>query len=216
MSTQIKICGLSTPDALDAALGAGADYFGLVFYPRSPRNVGHDTARALVERAGERAKSVALMVDPDDAAIQDIVERVKPSLIQLHGQETPERVREVKRLSGRPVIKAIKISGQGDVEEAQVYDGIADFLLYDAKAAPDDAAALPGGNGVPFDWKALMGVKGRQDFMLSGGLNPDNVGKAIAMTGAHMVDVSSGVETAPGEKDTTLIRKFIAAARSAK
>lgn len=215
MSVQIKICGLSTPETLDAALDAGTDYFGLVFYPRSPRNVSPDTAQALVARAAGRAKSVALMVDPDDADIRSILDQVAPDLLQLHGQETPERVHEIKQLSSKPVIKAIKVSGRVDVDKAQVYDGIADFLLYDAKAAPDDTAALPGGNGVPFDWQALMGVKATSGFMLSGGLNPDNVKQAIAATGAPMVDVSSGVESAPGVKDATLIRNFIAAARSA-
>jgi len=214
MSVKIKICGLRTPEALDAALDAGTDFFGLVFYPRSPRNVSHDTARALVERAGGRANSVSLMVDPDDTALGAVHEQVKPDFIQLHGNETPERVRDIKALTGKPVIKAIRIENAEDVEDASAYAGIADFILFDAKAVPGDEKALPGGNGVPFDWKALMGIKGKSDFMLSGGLNPDNVAQAIAMTGARMVDVSSGVESAPGEKDITLIRKFISAARS--
>lgn len=216
MSMKIKICGLRTPEALDAALDAGADYFGLVFYPRSPRNVSLELAGSLVERAGGRAKSVALTVDSDNAEIQAIIDTVAPDMIQLHGNETPERVKDIKILSGKPVIKAIRVESTADVEGAIAYTGFADLILFDAKAAPGDEEALPGGNGVPFDWKALMGVKGNADFMLSGGLNPDNVAEAIAMTGAHMVDVSSGVESTPGEKDISLIRKFITAVRSAE
>lgn len=214
MNVDVKICGLRTPEALDAALDAGASYFGLVFYGPSPRDVDHATARALVEKAGGRAKSVALLVDPDDETLCKIVNEVGPDMIQLHGSETPQRVQQVRELTGCPVIKAVKVETAQDVEKSKDFSGVADFILYDAKSLPGDDAALPGGNGVPFDWQALAGVKGRRDFMLSGGLNPDNVREAIAMTGAHMVDVSSGVETAPGEKDVSLIRKFITAARS--
>jgi len=215
MSVKVKICGLRTPESLDAALEAGADYFGLVFYGPSPRNVDHARAVALAAQGRGRAKSVALLVNPDDAALKRIADEVAPDLIQLHGGETPERVREVKQLTGREIIKAIKVETAADVAAARDYDGAADLILYDAKEPEDAGDALPGGNGVPFDWRALMGVKGRASFMLSGGLDPDNVADAIAATGACVVDVSSGVESAPGEKDVELIRRFIATAKSA-
>lgn len=215
MNIKVKICGLRTPESLDAALDAGADYFGLVFFGPSPRNVDHARAGALAAQGRGRAKSVALLVNPDDAAVKRIADEVAPDLIQLHGGETPERVREVKHLAGRDVIKAIKVENAADAAAARDYYGAADFILYDAKQPEDAIGALPGGNGLPFDWQALMGVKDRGSFMLSGGLDPDNVAEAIAATGARAVDVSSGVESAPGEKDAELIRRFIAAAKSA-
>lgn len=214
MSVKVKICGLCTPESLDAALEAGADYFGLVFYPPSPRNVDFSRARALAAQGRGRAKSVALLVDPDDAALKRIADEVAPDFLQLHGGETPERLREIKHLTGLQIIKAIKVESAADAGAARGYDGAADLILYDAKEPEDADNTLPGGNGVPFDWQALMGVKGGRSFMLSGGLNPDNVVAAIAATGARAVDVSSGVESAPGEKDAELIRRFIAAAKS--
>jgi phosphoribosylanthranilate isomerase len=216
MSVKVKICGLRTLESLDAALDAGADYFGLVFYGPSPRNIDRAAAHELVEQAAGRAKSVALMVDPDDDAVRAVRDEVGPDLIQLHGSETPERVAEIKAMAGRPVIKAIKVETADDVSAASAYADVADIILYDAKATPDARDALPGGNGVPFDWRALLvGVEGKGGFMLSGGLNPDNVAAAIAMTAPAFVDVSSGVESAPGVKDETLIRRFVEAARSA-
>ena len=215
MNVKVKICGLRTPEALDAALDAGADYFGLVFYGPSPRNVDHARAGELAAQGRGRAKSVALLVDPDDAAVKRVAEEVAPDFIQLHGGETPERVREVKALTGREIIKVIKVENAADTDAARDYDGGAEFILYDAKVREDAPGALPGGNGIPFDWQALMGVKERGSFMLSGGLTCDNVASAIAATGAHAVDVSSGVESAPGEKNAELIRRFIAAAKSA-
>lgn len=215
MTVKIKICGLRTPQALDAALEAGADYVGLVFYPPSPRNVSIEDARALAARAHGKAKSVALLVDADDGQVKEILDTVDPDLIQLHGNETPQRVEEIKALSNRPVIKAVKIGTAEDVAKARRYDRSADMILYDARAPEDAAEALPGGNGMPFDWQALASVKKSGGFMLSGGLNPDNVRQAIALTAAPMVDVSSGVESAPGEKDSELIRRFINAAKAA-
>lgn len=215
MNAKVKICGLRTPEALEAALEAGADYFGLVFYRPSPRNVDFAMAHDLAERGRGRAKSVALLVNPDDEVVRRVVDEVDPDIIQLHGSEGPERVAEIKQLAQRPVMKAISIGSADDVAQARDYDGAADIILYDAKAPDDLADALPGGNGVPFDWRALMGVKGRGSFMLSGGLNPGNVASAIEVTGAAIVDVSSGVESAPGEKDPDLIRQFIAAAKPA-
>ncbi len=213
---KVKICGLRTPESLDAALEAGADYFGLVFYPPSPRNVDFARAAELAALGRGRAKSVALLVDPDDAAVKRIADEVAPDFLQLHGGETPERLREIKHLTGLQIIKAIKVESAADAGAARGYDGAADLILYDAKEPEDADNTLPGGNGVPFDWQALMGVKGGRSFMLSGGLNPDNVVAAIAATGARAVDVSSGVESAPGEKDAELIRRFIAAAKSPK
>lgn len=215
MTVEVKICGIKEAGALDAALDAGADYFGLVFYPPSPRSVDRKAARALVERAAGRARSVALFVDPSDQDVLDVLREVEPDLIQLHGSETPERVGEIARLSGRMVIKAVRIASADDVLRAAPYGDSAGFLLYDAKPSATDADALPGGNGVPFDWHALIGLEKDQAFMLSGGLSPDNVADAIAETRAPMVDVSSGVERRPGEKDPALIRRFVEAAKTA-
>lgn len=216
MTVKVKICGLRTLQALDAALEAGADYVGLVFYPPSPRNVSIDAARELAARARGRAKSVALLVDADDGQINDILDAVDPDLVQLHGHETPQRVEEIKNLCSRPVIKAIRIGTRDDVAEADRYARSADIILYDAREPEDAPDALPGGNGVPFDWQAFADAKKSSGFMLSGGLNPDNVAQAIELTAAPMVDVSSGVESAPGEKDAELIRRFIAAAKAAQ
>ena len=216
MTVKVKICGLRKPQALDAALAASADYIGLVFYPPSPRNVSVDEARELAARARGHAKSVALLVDADDSQVNDILDAVDPDLIQLHGHETPQRVEEIKNLCNRPVIKAIRIGARDDVAEADRYARSADIILYDAQEPEDAPDALPGGNGVPFDWQAFADTEKSSRFMLSGGLNPDNVRRAIALTGAPMVDVSSGVERAPGEKDAELIRRFIAAAKAAQ
>lgn len=215
MTVEVKICGIKTAEALDAALDAGADYFGLVFYPRSPRNVGKAEARALIERARGRAKSVALLVNPTDQDIADIKREVSPDFIQLHGSESPERVAEIARMFNDRVIKAVRIENAADVSDTAPFRDVSSFVLYDAKPPKADATALPGGNGVPFDWNALAGLDDNCVFMLSGGLSPDNVVDAIAGTGARMVDVSSGVEVKAGEKDPTLIREFITAAKSA-
>lgn len=213
MTVKVKICGVRTAQALDTALDAGTDYFGLVFYPRSPRNVALNAARELAERGRGRALSVALLVDADDDAIAAVADVVNPDLIQLHGSESPDRVAAIKAATGRPVVKAIKVATSHDVTSAARYAGCADIILYDAKASAGDPDALPGGNGVAFDWRALTGLEGNNGFMLSGGLTPENVHTAILRTGAAYVDVSSGVETAPGEKDPELIRRFIAAAK---
>jgi len=216
MSTQVKICGLRSKPALEAALSAGADYVGLVFYERSPRNVTMAEARALAEIARGRAKVVALLVDPDDALLAEVAAAVQPDIIQLHGAESPERVREVAARLGRPVMKAVAVAGAADIEAARAYTGAAWRVLFDAKPMPGAADALPGGNGVSFDWQALAGLDGRLNFMLAGGLTPENVAEAIRLTKAPAVDVSSGVESRPGEKDAELIRRFISAAKTAK
>jgi phosphoribosylanthranilate isomerase len=214
MTTEVKICGLRSEPALDAALAGGADYVGFVFYPRSPRNIEPAAARALADKARGRAKIVALLVDPDDALLDDVIATVAPDIVQLHGAETPGRVGEIARRYGKPVMKAVAIATADDVTTALEYAGHADRILFDAKPRPGET--LPGGNGIAFDWQALAGLEGRVDFMLAGGLTPGNVGEAIRLTGARAVDVSSGVESRPGEKDPDLIRRFIQAAKTVK
>ncbi|MGH6735533.1 MAG: phosphoribosylanthranilate isomerase [Methyloceanibacter sp.] len=211
MTVKVKICGVRTPAILDAAAGAGADFVGLVLFANSPRNLTLEEAGSLAKIARGRVRTVAVLVDPDDALIESITKVVHPDFLQVHGGETPERVAAIKARAGIPVIKAIAVSGADDVAGASAYAGIADQILYDAKPSPE--AQLPGGNGVPFDWRAVAGA--RAPFALSGGLNADNVGEAIRLTGAALVDVSSGVETAPGIKDAKLIERFIRAARAA-
>ncbi len=204
---QVKICGLSEPVTMKAALDAGADMVGLVFFAKSPRNVNVEQAAALAKMAKGKAAVVALVVDADDKLLELIAKRVRPDYFQAHGNETPNRVSEIMKLTEVPVIKAIAVREATDVAKAQSYRGKAELVLFDAKAPETLKDALPGGNGISFDWTLVTGVGGR--FMLSGGLTPENVAEAIAIAGAPIVDVSSGVETAPGIKDATLIRKFI-------
>jgi len=213
MSVKVKICGLSTTETIDAAIDAGADFIGLVFYPRSPRNVTLAQATQLAGHARGKVKIVALTVDADDALLDKIASEVKPDFIQAHGSETPARIAAINALTGTPVIKAIKVGTIGDVPAEAAYRDSAAWVIFDAKAPETLKDALPGGNGLPFDWSLLAEVPG--GFMLSGGLNPDNVAEAVRVTGAPMVDVSSGVESMPGAKDIGLIRKFIEAAKSA-
>jgi phosphoribosylanthranilate isomerase len=211
MTIEVKICGLTTEATLDAALAGGADYVGFVFCAKSPRNISPDDARLLAAHARGKARIVALLVDPDDGQLDDVIETVAPDIIQLHGSESPARVDEIAQRYGRPVLKAVSIADASDVKEALAYAGKATRILFDAKPG-----LLPGGNGVAFDWHALEGARARLDFMLAGGLTPENVGEAIAATGASAVDVSSGVESRPGEKDPELIRRFLRAAKTAK
>jgi phosphoribosylanthranilate isomerase len=208
---QVKICGLSEPTTMKAAIDAGADMVGLVFFARSPRNVNVEQAAALANMAKGKAATVALVVDADDKLLELITKRVRPDYFQAHGNETPNRILEIMKLTDVPVIKAIAVREAADVAKAQEYRGKADLVLFDAKAPDLLKDALPGGNGISFDWKLLTGIRDR--FMLSGGLSPENVAEAIAVTGAPIVDVSSGVETTPGIKDATLIRKFIEQAK---
>jgi len=210
---KVKICGVRTPAILDVAAEAGADYIGLIFFPKSPRHIEPEAARALVQRARGKVKTVAVLVDPDDAAVDRVAKDVAPDFLQLHGSETPERATAIKARSGLPIIKAISVEARSDVAKASAYRGIAELILFDAKADP--AALLPGGNGVVFDWTALAGPSIERPFALSGGLTAANVGEAIAATRASVVDVSSGVERAPGDKDAGLVRDFISAAKSA-
>ena len=213
MSLIVKICGLSTPEALDVALDAGADMVGFVFFAPSPRHLAFAAARALGEHVRGRAGKVALTVDADDALLDAIVKALAPDLLQLHGRETPARVAALKRRFGLPVMKAIAIEAKGDLAAAAAYTGVADRLLFDARAPRE--ATRPGGLGRPFDWSLLERLDVSLPFMLSGGLDAGNVGEALRITRAPAVDVSSGVERAPGEKDPDKIRAFIRAARSA-
>lgn len=212
MTVEAKICGITTPEALDAAIDGGARYVGLVFFAPSSRNLDVETAARLAERARGRARIVALVVDADDEALTQIVCRVAPDFLQLHGHETPARVREIKVRFGVPVIKAVPVATTADASAANDYAGIADLILFDAKPV---AGAAPGGNGLAFDWRALADVPPETRFMLAGGLTPENVAVAVELTGAAAVDVSSGVESAPGRKDPALIRRFLAAAKAA-
>jgi phosphoribosylanthranilate isomerase len=211
----VKICGLSTAETLEAALRYGADLVGFVFYPKSPRNVLPRQAKTLAAGIEGRARSVALIVDADDRLIGEIAEQLKPDLFQAHGSETPERVAKIKSLTGIPVIKAIKVATAADVATAAAYQDTAAMILFDAKAPESLVGALPGGNGLSFDWSLLGGKANGIPWMLSGGLNPENVANAIRLTGAQFVDVSSGVESAPGIKDIFRIRNFIEAAKAA-
>jgi phosphoribosylanthranilate isomerase len=213
MLSTVKICGLSTAPTLGAALDAGADMVGLVFFERSPRFVGLDRARDLAAQARGRAEIVALAVDPDDAALAAIVEAVRPDMLQLHGAETPERVAGIRRQFGVAVMKALGVAEAADFARARAYEDAADRLLIDAKPPKD--ATRPGGNGAPFDWRLARGFAPRRPWLLSGGLEPANVAEAIDLSGARSVDVSSGVESAPGVKDIEKIKAFAAAARAA-
>jgi phosphoribosylanthranilate isomerase len=213
----IKICGLSTPDTMAAALDAGADMVGLVFHRKSPRSVSLEAAAVLADQARGRALVVALTVDPSDEGLDAIMQRVKPDMLQLHGRETPERCRDIVARTGRDIIKAIGVSAVGDLAPIGSYARPAAHILLDAKPPKD--AAYPGGHGRPFDWKILKALEARQPFLLSGGLAPDTVADAIrTITGFGLsltgVDVSSGVETAPGVKDAEKIKDFIARARA--
>jgi phosphoribosylanthranilate isomerase len=208
---KVKICGVRTREIVDTAVDAGADYVGLVFFPRSPRHIAPDAARELAEHASGRIETVAVLVDPDDALVDEILATVRPTLLQLHGAETPERVAAIKSRARLSVIKAIGVATADDVGKASAYRGIADTILFDAKAPA--GSGLPGGHGLAFDWHLLAGPSVERPFAISGGLDPDNVREASVTTGAFLVDVSSGVERTPGVKDPDLVRRFIQAAK---
>jgi phosphoribosylanthranilate isomerase len=214
MPLLVKICGLKTPEALDAALEAGADMVGFVFFPPSPRNLGLQAARGLGERVKGRARKVALSVDATDAELAAVIEALQPDMLQLHGREAPERVASVRSRYRLPVMKALPIEQKADLAPIRIYEKVADWLLFDGRAPRD--ATRPGGLGKPFDWTLLQNLDLKIPFMLSGGLDPSNVAEALRITRAPAVDVSSGVERAPGEKDPQKIGAFIAAARGAE
>jgi phosphoribosylanthranilate isomerase len=212
MSLIVKICGLSTRETLDVALQAGADMVGFVFFPASPRHIGLNTARDLGRQAKGRALKVALTVDADDATLANVVEALQPDILQLHGKETVARLRDIKQTFGLQVMKAIAVETQADLAALPGYAAVADRILFDARAPAE--ATRPGGLGAVFDWHVLENLDLKRPFMVSGGLHAGNVPEAIRVSRAGGVDVSSGVERAPGVKDPEMIRAFIRAARA--
>jgi phosphoribosylanthranilate isomerase len=214
MPLAVKICGLSTRETLDAALEAGADMVGFVFFPPSPRHLALDAARELGKRVRERAIKVALTVDADDATLNAIVAALEPDTLQLHGHETPARVSAIRQRFGRTVMKALPIERAADLAMLPDYVEVADRILFDAR--PPRGATRPGGLGTAFDWHLLENLDLKLPFMVSGGLHPSNLAEAIRVTRPSGLDVSSGVERAPGIKDVELIRDFMRAARASE
>ncbi|ESX94774.1 phosphoribosylanthranilate isomerase [Mesorhizobium sp. LNJC403B00] len=214
MALDIKICGLKTDDAMAAALAGGASHVGFIFFARSPRYVEPAAAGRLRQAAIGKALAVAVTVDADDAFLDEIVEKMRPDMLQLHGTETPERVAEVKARYGLPVMKVFSVSEAADLERLQPFIGVADRFMFDAK--PPKGSQLPGGNGVAFDWRILAGLDVGLDYMLSGGLNAANIGDALRSANPPAIDISSGVESAPGVKDPALIEQFFRAVMAAR
>ncbi|RWF77963.1 MAG: phosphoribosylanthranilate isomerase [Mesorhizobium sp.] len=214
MALDIKICGLKTDKALAAALVGGASHVGFIFFAKSPRYVEPAEAGRLREAAVGMAKAVAVTVDAGDAFLDEIVEKMRPDMLQLHGSETPERVAEIKARYGLPVMKALPVIETADLERIRPLVGIADRFLFDAK--PPKGSELPGGNGIAFDWRVLAGLDAGVDYMLSGGLNAANIGDALRLANPRGLDISSGVESAPGVKDPALIEQFFGAVRAAR
>ncbi len=210
-AVRVKICGLTTPETVAAAVEAGAAYLGFNFFPRSPRFVGYEAAAALAAQVPPGVAKVALTVNADDATLDALLAVVPVDILQFHGAETPERLRALRARYGLPVMRAIGIAEAADLDQIDAFTKVADQVLIDAK--PPKGAALTGGNGLTFDWQLLAGRRWPVPWMLAGGLTPANVAEAVRRTGARQVDVSSGVETAPGVKDAGLIRAFVAAAQ---
>lgn len=214
MSLLVKICGLSTRETLETALEAGADMVGFVFFPPSPRHLSLEAGRDLGRQVKRRALTVALTVDADDATLDNIMDALSPDIFQLHGKESVARLRDIKQKFGRPVMKAVPVATAGDLAVLPGYAAVADRILFDARAPKD--ATRPGGLGEPFDWHLLENLDLKLPYMVSGGLDAGNVAEALRVTGAGGVDVSSGVESAPGVKDPELIKAFIRAARASQ
>lgn len=214
MTPEVKICGLSTPETLRTAVHAGADYLGFVFYGPSPRNLTYCQAGELRLLVPPGVRKVALVVNADDAVHDEIIRVLDPDIFQAHGGESPERIAEIRSRFGRPVWKAVPVREAADIAAHTRYQGAADLVLFDAKPPRDMANALPGGNALSFDWRLLEQASIDMPWGLAGGLRPDNVAEAVRITGAALVDTSSGVESAPGVKDNTLITAFLNAARS--
>jgi phosphoribosylanthranilate isomerase len=212
MGVLVKICGINSVESADAAVSAGADFAGLVFYSKSPRNLTLDQARALGQRMRGRIRLVALFADAPDDAVGAAVRAVEPDFVQFHGSEPPGRVADARARFGVCVIKAIAVAEAGDLANLSAYEAAADMLLFDAKSP--SGAARPGGHGAAFDWQLLRGRNFKRPWLLAGGLNPGNVARAVGASGAPCVDVSSGVETAPGLKSAQMIRDFVAAAQT--
>lgn len=215
MALETKICGIRSPDALAAAVSGGARYVGLVFYPPSPRALGPVEAAALARHVPTGMRTVGLFVEPDDELLDRVLGQVPLDMIQLHGDETPGRIAEIKGAVSAPVMKAIRVASEADLVSVPDYEAVADMLLFDAKPPPV-VTALPGGNGVPFDWTILAGRSWSRPWMLSGGLTADNLAESVRVTGATILDVSSGVEDRPGHKDPALIDAFLARAAALK
>lgn len=213
MKPDIKICGLKTPEAVERAVARGASHIGFIFFAKSPRNIEPDLAGQLADAVRGRAKIVAVTVDADPDDLDEIVALLRPDILQLHGKESPERVLEVRAMYGLPVMKAFSVREAADLERIDPYIGIVERFLFDAK--PPVGSELPGGNGVSFDWRLMQSLDASVDYMLSGGLNKDNVGEALQVTRATGLDVSSGVESAPGVKDLAMIDAFFDAVREA-
>jgi phosphoribosylanthranilate isomerase len=213
MAIAVKICGLTSAAAVSAAVGGGATYVGFVFYPPSPRSVTPNNAAKLCALIPAGVPRIGLFVDAEDAVIAEALELVPLDLLQFHGNESAERVAQARARFGLGIVKAVAVAGAGDVEAAAPYEEAADFLLFDAKP-PRDPGALPGGNGLAFDWELLAGRAWRRPWMLSGGLTAELLPEAVRISGAAVVDVSSGVENRPGHKDPAKIRAFLAAARA--
>ena len=209
---RVKICGVTSQQLMRDVGNAGAQYAGLVFFEKSPRNLSLDKARSIALEAPTGLAKVALLVNPSDRFLDSLTTTVPLDMIQLHGSETPERVSEIKQKTGLPVMKAIGVAEKNDLKKLDVYATVADQLMVDAKPAKD--AILPGGNGYAFDWSLLQGRRWTGPWMLAGGLNPENVAQAIAITGAQQIDVSSGVEICPGKKDKRKINAFVRAAQT--
>ena len=214
MSVEVKICGISTPEAMAAAVAGGAAYVGLNFYPESPRHVPPAQASALAAGLPQHVTRVGLLVDPDDETLDTVLREVPLDVLQLHGAEEPQRVAAIRARFGRPVMKVLKIKNSADFDDVQPYLGVADHLLFDAKAPKGMKDALPGGNAVSFDWTLLSGRNWRLPWMLAGGLTAENLPEAVRASGARAVDTSSGVEDAPGRKNPEKIRAFLAAAQA--
>lgn len=213
MKLDIKICGLKTEEAVDRAVALGATHIGFIFFPKSPRHMEPADAGRLADRIRGKAKIVSVSVDADNDDLDEIADLIRPDILQLHGKESPERVLTIKAVSGLPVWKALSVTEADDLKNIDPYDGIANRFLFDAKAPKN--SELPGGNGVSFDWRLLANLDAGVDYMLSGGLNKDNIAEALAIARPAGIDVSSGVESSPGVKDLKMMEAFFDAVRRA-
>ena len=214
MTTDIKICGLKTEEAVDRAVALGATHIGFIFFAKSPRHIEPADAGRLADRVRGKVKIVSVSVDPDNDDLDELIDLIRPDILQLHGKETPDRVLGIKAVTGLPVWKALSIADADDLRRIEAYDGIANRFLLDAK--PPKNSELPGGNGVSFDWRLLSGLDGSVDYMLSGGLNKNNIGEALRIARPTGIDTSSGVESSPGVKDLKMMDEFFEAVRLAQ
>lgn len=213
MSVEVKICGINSLEAADAAAAAEAEFAGIMFFAKSPRSVGFEQAGAIAARLRGGPRLVAVFANPDDSLLAEGIASAQPDYIQLHGSEAPARVGQIASRFGLPIIKALAVAEAADLNAAKAYEGAVDYFLFDAKAPAK--AERPGGHGISFDWQILSGVRFPHPWLLAGGLNAENVGRAVRASGAEIVDASSGVETSPGKKSPELIREFVLAARNA-